>query len=123
MKGGLYWVDNEASGATIDTDSLTPQWIVACPYEAHYFYTPGSFVANAAGEIMECWDMNYCSEDPDTDVGKKGWGTTPFTTAGIDGYDASTCEREWIYVDQATTGMVANLPYKMGDLAYDSNQF
>lgn len=120
-RGASYWINNEESGNTVDTTNLTPQWIVACPFISPWMYIPGDFVVNAAGEIMECWDIQYCHADPDTTHGQKGWGATPFLAAGLDGYDASNCFNEYKYIDLSAPGYIAHAPYLLGDIIWDSS--
>lgn len=76
-KGKLYWIDNSADGAVVDTSNLTPQWIIACPYTDEWFYIPGDFATSSLTNddgsqnetIYECWDVQYCHNDPTSAIG------------------------------------------------------
>jgi len=111
------------SNEVFSMDNLTPPDMVACTWRADWLYVPGDYAAGSDGAIYECWDLAYCDNDPTTDRGAIGWFSSPFTTSGIAGYDASTCEPELHYADMGTPGFLQNLPYKTGDVLYDSNDF
>lgn len=84
-------------------------------------------VVGADNIVYECWDLEYCSWSPDSDLGFYGWDESIFTIEDIPAYDAetnadlATCAATKHYV--ITDGMVT-LPYRTGDvLVYgmDSN--
>lgn len=76
-------------------------------------------VVGADNIVYECWDLEYCSWSPDSDLGWYGWDESIFTIEEIPAYDADTnadlavCAATKHYV--ITDGMVT-LPYRTGDV-------
>jgi hypothetical protein len=85
----------------------------------NWMYVWGDMVVGADNIVYECWDLEYCSWSPDSDLGWYGWDESIFTIDEIPAYDAdtnadlATCAATKHYV--ITTGM-ATLPYRKGDV-------
>jgi len=70
--------------------NIQPEDLSASPWRPDNFYFFYDLTVAKEGEkevIYECQSSNYCSQDPTSDLGKKGWVKTPYDTAHIAKYE------------------------------------
>lgn len=83
-------------------------------------YVWGDMVVGADNIVYECWDLEYCSWSPDSDLGWWGWDESIFSIDDIPAYDAdtnadlATCAATKHYV--ITDLVFTALPYRTGDV-------
>jgi len=84
-KGGKkFWADMSAD---IDMDDVTPE-IEAATFDKEGNYGKDEFTV-VAGAIYQCVDDIFCSKEPSSVLGKKGWEKTSYKSSGIKDFKAS----------------------------------
>jgi len=119
VDGGDFWYTLESQtffelGEFVDAEDF-----VACPFMDNWMYSWGDMVVGSDDIVYECWDLEYCSWEPTSELGSYGWYESIFDLTDIPAYDADTnadlavCQADKHYV--ITTGMTT-LPYRTGDV-------
>jgi len=112
------------SKSNFDIATFLPDDFACCPFMEGWFYAWGDFTVGTDGLIYECWDIEYCNEDPTTELGSYGWGRADlYTTAALPDYNPDTCVAKKNYVAFGTSAemstafnFVPNVPYFTGDM-------